>query len=65
MQTPSTGYIGARAVRARYDGASDMRIWRWLHKPELGFPKPIYINRRRYWNVVELEAWERSRAAAA
>ena len=38
-----------------------MTLWRWLHDPELGFPKPFRINGRRFWKEPELTAWERTR----
>jgi hypothetical protein len=56
-------YIGSRQVKRRYGDVSDMALWRWLHNPKVNFPKPTIINRRRYWRVAELEAWERRRAA--
>jgi hypothetical protein len=34
-------FLGARAVKKRYGGKSDMAIHRWLQDPSLGFPKPI------------------------
>jgi len=39
-----------------------MSLWRWLRDTELGFPKPLRINDRRYWHESELVAWERSAA---
>jgi predicted DNA-binding transcriptional regulator AlpA len=42
-----------------------MTVWRWLRDPYLGFPQPIYLGKRRYWRLADLEAWERSRAAAS
>ena len=47
-------------VCERY-GVTPMSLWRWDHKPELNFPKPIVINRRKYRDEAELEAWERAR----
>jgi hypothetical protein len=35
---------------------------RWEDNPALEFPKPVWINRRRYWRLADLQAWERSRA---
>jgi predicted DNA-binding transcriptional regulator AlpA len=61
MDSHQTTYLPAGAVRARY-GVSDMSLWRWLHDKGLGFPAPIRINRRRFWKLAELEAWEASRA---
>jgi predicted DNA-binding transcriptional regulator AlpA len=55
--------VGARHLQIRY-GVSDMSIWRWLNDQNLKFPKPIYIRRRRFWKLAELEAWERARAAS-
>jgi len=56
-------YLPAGAVRARY-GVSDMSLWRWLHDEALGFPAPIRINKRRFWRLAELEAWEATRETA-
>ena len=50
-------------VCRRYE-VTAMTIWRWDHDPELGFPKPIRIKRRKYRYESELEAFERGRAAA-
>jgi hypothetical protein len=59
-------YIPATKVRERYGGISDMSLWRWERNPEMGFPAPITINRRRYWRLTDLERWEylRERRAA-
>lgn len=46
-------------------GISDMSLWRWLNDPELRFPKPLYIGRRRYWLEAEVSAWIEARAANA
>jgi predicted DNA-binding transcriptional regulator AlpA len=39
-------------------------IDRWDRQPELGFPRPIRINGRKYRYIHELETWERERIAA-
>jgi predicted DNA-binding transcriptional regulator AlpA len=57
----ATTYLNAAQVRTRYGGVSDMALWRWLHDEDLGFPKPFRINRRRFWKVSDLTAWERTR----
>ena len=49
--------ISAAAVRDLCGGVTDMTIWRWLHHPELDFPKPIKIGRRNYWRETELADW--------
>ncbi|NEI02400.1 DNA-binding protein [Rhizobium leguminosarum] len=58
--THSNRILPARNVWQRY-GVTDRTIDRWLFQPGLGFPRPIVINRRRYWNECDLIAWERSR----
>jgi hypothetical protein len=45
-------------VAERY-GVTTRSIYRWKEDPELGFPKPLVINSRGYWNLTDLEAWER------
>jgi predicted DNA-binding transcriptional regulator AlpA len=56
----TTQYLAGHQVRKRY-GISEQSLWRWLRNESLGFPKPIYINRIRYWTLCELVEWERSR----
>jgi predicted DNA-binding transcriptional regulator AlpA len=47
-------------------GITDMTLWRWLHNERLGFPKPIYIQRLRYWKRAEVRRWlEQQRATRA
>jgi predicted DNA-binding transcriptional regulator AlpA len=63
---PGETLISSATVRARYGGdrpISDMSLWRWLKDPDLNFPKPIVIQRRRFWRLAELRAWERQREA--
>ena len=48
-------------VANRY-GVSQRTIPRWDGKPELGFPKPIYINKRKYRDEAELDAFDREQA---
>jgi hypothetical protein len=38
-------------------------IERWERDPNLSFPKPLVVNKRKYWRLEELERWERSRAS--
>ena len=47
---------------ARY-GVCSRTVERWMENPELGFPAAVWINKRRYFRVAELERWERERAA--
>jgi hypothetical protein len=69
MNTPKpndgeTVYLPGPKVRERY-GRTDMTIHRWLNDPEMGFPRPHYFGRFRYWRIDELEAWERAQAVKA
>lgn len=57
--------ISANAVRILCGDVSDMTIWRWLHNPALGFPKPTYIGTRRYWREAEILEWIAAQADAS
>lgn len=46
-------------------GISTMSLWRWLRDPELAFPQPIYVCRRRYWVEADVIAWLEAQAAKA
>ena len=60
MTSTQDVFLPARDIRARYN-VSSMTLHRWLRDPQLEFPKPIVINRRRYWALRDLVRWERSR----
>lgn len=60
----SENYLTAPQVRKRYS-VTDMSLWRWQKNPDLGFPTPLVINRRRYWREHDLIEWERKQAARA
>lgn len=50
--------ISATQLRQKMlGGISDMSLWRCLNDPDLRFPRPIYIGRRRYWLETEILAW--------
>jgi predicted DNA-binding transcriptional regulator AlpA len=53
--------IPASEVREICGGVSDMSLYRWLRDPELNFPRPLYIARRRYWRAADVIAWLESR----
>ena len=55
-------FIPGPAVARRYN-VSSMTIYRWLDNAELGFPRPLYIGRFRFWRVDELVKWENRRPA--
>jgi predicted DNA-binding transcriptional regulator AlpA len=57
--------LSARQVKQRYGGCSDMALWRWLKDPDLGFPKPEYIRKRRFWKEDLLDDFDERREHAA
>ena len=61
--TVSTGLLPDSQVAQRYK-VDPRTIARWDQRPELGFPKPVRINARKYRSIEQLENWERSRAAS-
>lgn len=50
--------LTSKDVRAIYGDVSQMTLWRWLHDKTMGFPRPIYINRRRYFDAEEIERFK-------
>lgn len=56
-------HISAKDVRDLCGGVSDMSLWRWLNDPEMNFPKPVYIGKRRYWQEAEIIAWLQAQQA--
>jgi len=57
-------FLPGPKVQSRY-GKSHVTIWRWSNDKDLGFPKPMKINRLNYWRLSELEAWEADQKADA
>lgn len=57
--------ITAVAVREALGGVSDMTLWRWLNDPDLDFPRPAYIGKRRYFRDAEIAAWIEAQAEAS
>jgi hypothetical protein len=53
--------IPSRMVQQRYS-VSDRTLDRWLRDPKMGFPEPVYINRRRYFEEAELDDFDRAAA---
>jgi hypothetical protein len=54
----SVKLLPARAVALRY-GVTLRTLWRWDRNVELGFPKPVRINNRKYRREDELDAFDR------
>src|SRR5262245_44129952 len=53
--------ISDRQVAERYDVVVRTPE-RWDGTPDLGFPPPVYIRRRRYREVAKLDDWDRANA---
>ena len=49
--------INSKYTRELCGGISDMSLYRWLNNERLGFPQPVYIQKRRYWREAEIVAW--------
>ena len=49
-------------VAERYN-VTPRTIHRWDRQPDLGFPRPVFINGRKYRRLNQLENWERQRVA--
>jgi predicted DNA-binding transcriptional regulator AlpA len=62
-------FLPARLVRRRYGDISAMSLHRWLADDDLGFPRPVYLGRLRFWKLRDLLEWEsrrpRTKAEAA
>jgi predicted DNA-binding transcriptional regulator AlpA len=51
---------------ARDLGITLRTLFRWdTEHPELKFPKPVYINGRKYRRADQLAAWDREQAPAS
>jgi predicted DNA-binding transcriptional regulator AlpA len=57
-------YLTRKKVLERFGGISPMTLWRWEHDEKLGFPKPISINGRKFYDHDELEAFDRARSVS-
>ena len=62
MDDEDSNFLPSKEVRLRYD-ICGRTLSRWEENPALRFPKPSWINRRRYWRLADLQAWERARAS--
>jgi hypothetical protein len=56
----STDLLPRRLVAERYR-VNVRTIVRWENDPDLRFPKPIEINKRRYFHEAELTLFDRTR----
>lgn len=49
--------LSARRVCERY-GIVNRTLARWIRRADLRFPEAKIINGRRYWRLVDLDAWD-------
>jgi len=54
-------YLSSAQVMKRY-GISEMTLFRWQKNEKLSFPRPMVVNRRKFFSEDEIAAWERERA---
>jgi hypothetical protein len=40
-----------------------MTLWRWLHDPDMHFPQPTVINKRRYFEDGKLAEFDRQKSS--
>jgi hypothetical protein len=59
---PSGPKLPTKLVCKRFN-VCDRTIARWQRDPKLGFPSPILINGRKYFDENEIVQWERERAS--
>ena len=63
MESKSRRLVPDSKVCQRY-GVVSYTLWRWDHKkPELGFPKPVWINGRKHRFEDELDEFDARLAA--
>ena len=58
---PPKKLMRSAAVKSRLGDISSQTLWRYTRDPDLGFPKPLYINGVRYWEESSIEAFIENR----
>jgi predicted DNA-binding transcriptional regulator AlpA len=57
--------LNTRTTRQRCGSISESTLDRWIKDPDLAFPRPIFIGRRRYFKEADIGAWIAAREVAA
>jgi hypothetical protein len=57
---PNEALLSAAQVRALFGDVSDMWLFRRLADPDSGFPAPVVIANRRFWQLGQLRQWRDS-----
>lgn len=55
-------FLSSAQLMKRY-GISEMTLYRWQKDEKLAFPRPMVVNKRKFFSEDEITAWERERAA--
>lgn len=56
-------FIPSGKIRQMFGGISDMTLYRW--RKDQGFPKPLSIGGRNYFDVQEVAEWAKRRKTGA
>jgi hypothetical protein len=59
---PNETLLPTKLVCERY-AVTDRTVSRWERDPDLAFPQPVVINRRKYYREAELTAFDRAQVA--
>jgi hypothetical protein len=62
---PGEGALIPKPNLARELGVSGRTLSRWLDDPAIGFPRPIVIRARNYFDRHSVEAWKGAQIRAA
>ncbi len=55
--------ITSRQVCAMFGEISLVTLWRWCRDDGMGFPRPVKIASRNYWDPRDLSSWAEARAS--
>lgn len=57
--------ITTKEVCSYFGGVHAATLQAWLNDPALGFPRPVKVSRRRFWDPNEIEAFAARKRMAA
>jgi hypothetical protein len=57
----SATWVPIRQVAAEF-GICVRTVHRWVHTREIGFPRPVFLNKRNYFQRAALDAWKTATA---
>ena len=57
----TTRKLPSNEILNRY-GITRRTLGRWMADPDLGFPKPLTLNGRHYFDLAEVESYEKRAA---